>query len=40
MQVGTVIGPALSGLLLGIGLPLVYGLDAATFVVALVATWS
>jgi len=39
MQVGTVIGPALSGLLLGIGLPLVYGLDAATFVVALVATF-
>ena len=39
MQVGTVIGPALSGLLLGIGLPLVYGIDAATFVVALVATF-
>jgi hypothetical protein len=31
--------PALSGLLLGIGLPLVYGLDAGTFVVALVATF-
>jgi MFS family permease len=39
MQVGTVVGPALSGLLLTIGLPLVYGLDAATFVVALVATF-
>jgi MFS family permease len=39
MQVGTVIGPALSGFLLGIGLPLVYGIDAATFVVALVATF-
>ncbi len=38
MQVGTVVGPALSGLLLTIGLPLVYGLDAATFVVALIAT--
>ena len=37
MQVGTVVGPALSGLLLGIGLPLVYSLDALSFVVALVA---
>lgn len=34
IQVGTVVGPALSGVLLGIGLPLVYGLDAASFVVA------
>jgi predicted MFS family arabinose efflux permease len=38
MQVGTVVGPALSGVLIGIGLPLVYGLDGASFVVALVAT--
>ena len=38
MQVGTVVGPALSGLLLTIGLPLVYGLDAVSFVAALVAT--
>jgi MFS family permease len=37
MQVGTVVGPALSGFLLGIGLRLVYGLDAATFVVALIS---
>ncbi len=33
-QVGVIVGPALSGLLLGIGLPLVFGLDAASFVVA------
>jgi MFS family permease len=39
MQVGTVVGPAISGLLLGIGLPLVYGIDAASFVVALFATY-
>ena len=38
-QVGTVVGPALSGFLLGIGLPLVYGIDAATFVVTMVATF-
>jgi MFS family permease len=37
-QVGSVVGPALSGLLLGLGLPLVYGLDAGTFVVAIIAT--
>ncbi len=37
-QVGTVVGPAVSGLLLGIGLPLVYGIDAGTFAVALLAT--
>ncbi|HWE66862.1 MAG TPA: MFS transporter [Acidimicrobiales bacterium] len=37
-QVGTVVGPAVSGLLLGIGLRLVYGIDAVTFVVALIAT--
>jgi MFS family permease len=34
IQVGTVVGPALSGLLLTVGLPLVYALDAASFVVA------
>jgi MFS family permease len=39
MQIGTVVGPALSGILLGVGLPLVYGIDAATFVVALVTTF-
>ena len=33
-QVGTVVGPALSGILLGIGLPLVFALDALSFVVA------
>jgi MFS family permease len=37
-QLGTVVGPALSGLLLGIGLPLVYAIDAGTFAVALYAT--
>jgi MFS family permease len=37
-QVGTVVGPALSGILLGIGLPLVYALDAVSFVVAGVAS--
>ncbi len=37
-QVGVIVGPALSGLLLGIGLPLVYGLDAASFVVATVTS--
>jgi MFS family permease len=37
-QVGAIVGPALSGLLLGLGLPLVYGIDAGTFVVAMVAT--
>src|SRR6185437_5424523 len=37
-QVGTVVGPALSGLLLGLSLPLVYGIDAGTFVVVIVAT--
>ncbi len=37
-QVGVVVGPALSGVLLGIGLPLVYSLDALSFVVALVAS--
>ena len=39
IQVGTIVGPALSGILLGIGLPLVYSLDAGTFVVALIATF-
>ena len=38
IQVGTIVGPALSGVLLGIGLPLVYGLDAGSFVAALIAT--
>jgi MFS family permease len=37
-QVGVIVGPALSGFLLGIGLPLVYGLDAASFVVATIAS--
>jgi len=37
-QVGTVVGPALSGLLLGLGLPLVYGIDTGTFLVTIVAT--
>ena len=37
-QVGVIVGPALSGLLLGIGLPLVYGLDAASFVVAAITS--
>ena len=37
-QVGVIVGPALSGLLLGIGLPLVYALDAASFVVAAVSS--
>ncbi len=38
IQVGTVVGPALSGVLLGIGLPLVYALDALSFVVACVTS--
>jgi MFS family permease len=38
-QVGTVVGPAISGLLLGIGLPLVYGIDAATFAVTVIVTF-
>jgi len=33
-QLGTIIGPALSGILLAIGLPLVYALDGVSFVVA------
>ena len=37
-QVGVIVGPALSGVLLGIGLPLVYSLDAASFVVAAVTS--
>jgi MFS family permease len=37
-QVGTVVGPSLSGVLLAVGLPLVYGIDAATFLVAVVTT--
>ncbi len=38
IQVGTVVGPALSGVLLRIGLPLVYSLDAVSFVVACIAS--
>jgi len=38
IQVGTVVGPALSGILLTIGLPLVYALDSASFLAALVTT--
>jgi MFS family permease len=38
IQVGTIVGPALSGILLAIGLPLVYGLDAASFVVAAITS--
>jgi predicted MFS family arabinose efflux permease len=34
---GTIIGPALSGILLAIGLPLVYALDSLSFVVAVAA---
>ena len=37
-QLGVIVGPALSGLLLGIGLPLVYALDAVSFVVATVTS--
>jgi MFS family permease len=37
-QTGVIVGPALSGVLLVIGLPLVFGLDAASFLVACVAT--
>ncbi len=37
-QLGVVVGPALSGVLLGIGLPLVYALDALSFVVAVVTS--
>ena len=38
IQVGTVVGPALSGVLLRTGLPLVYSLDAVSFVVACIAS--
>jgi MFS family permease len=38
-QLGVIVGPALSGVLLGIGLPLVFAIDAGTFVVAVVATF-
>jgi MFS family permease len=38
IQVGTVVGPALSGILLTIGLPLVYALDALSFVVAIITS--
>jgi MFS family permease len=39
MQMGVIVGPALAGVLLGIGLPLVFSLDAASFGLALVATF-
>jgi MFS family permease len=38
IQVGTVVGPALSGVLLRTGLPLVYSLDAVSFVVACITS--
>ena len=38
-QLGTVVGPALSGVVLGIGLPLAYSLDAGTFVAAALAAF-
>jgi MFS family permease len=38
-QVGTVVGPALSGILLATGLPLVYAIDAGTYVVAVATTF-
>ena len=38
IQVAIVVGPALSGLLLTVGLPLVYALDAVSFVVAAITT--
>jgi len=37
-QLGVIVGPALSGVLLGIGLPLVYALDGVSFVVATVTS--
>jgi MFS family permease len=39
IQVATVVGPALSGLLLTVGLPLVYALDGVSFLVAAVTTF-
>jgi MFS family permease len=39
IQVATVVGPALSGLLLIVGLPLVYALDGVSFLVAAVTTF-
>ncbi len=38
IQIGTVVGPAVSGVLLVVGLPLVYGLDAVSFLVALITS--
>jgi MFS family permease len=38
MQIGVIVGPALSGVLLGVGLRLVYSLDALSFVAALIAS--
>jgi MFS family permease len=39
IQVATVVGPALSGLLLTVGLPLVYALDGVSFLVAAFTTF-
>jgi MFS family permease len=36
-QLGVIVGPSVAGLLLGIGLPLVYSLDALSFLAALIA---
>jgi MFS family permease len=38
-QLGTVVGPALSGVIIGIGLPLAYALDASTFLVTAVTSF-
>ena len=38
-QLGTVVGPALSGVIIGIGLPLAYALDASTFLVTAVTSY-
>ena len=38
-QLGVIVGPSIGGFLLGVGLPLVYSLDAASFAVACVATF-
>jgi MFS family permease len=38
-QLGTVVGPALSGVIIGIGLPLAYALDATTFLVTVVTSF-
>ena len=38
-QLGTVVGPAVSGVIIGIGLPLAYALDASTFLVTVVTSF-